>query len=124
MSSGSLHIPSEWREAAARSLPTEGPSWSSERRDRARPRSVCSWQGRSAVGGGRVAWIDADPGQPFIGPPAAFSLALYTDPADLLKRKVPLAMSFIGNTSPVGHLLEAVSGLQKLYRRATALNRT
>jgi polynucleotide 5'-hydroxyl-kinase GRC3/NOL9 len=72
--------------------------------------------------GGRVAWIDADPGQPFIGPPAAFSLALYTDPADLLKRKVPLAMSFIGNTSPVGHLLEAVGGLQKLYRRAAALN--
>lgn len=72
--------------------------------------------------GKRVAWIDADPGQPFIGPPAAFSLALYTDATDLLKKKTPLIMGFIGNTSPVGHLLEAVTSIQKLYVRALSLN--
>ena len=67
-----------------------------------------------------VAWIDADPGQPAIGPPAVFSLALFSDASELLKKRKPLAMGFIGNTSPVGHLLEAVANLQKLYDRAKA----
>jgi polynucleotide 5'-kinase involved in rRNA processing len=68
--------------------------------------------------GKRVAWIDADPGQPFIGPPAAFSLGLYADAGELLRRKPPLVMGFIGNTSPVGRLLDAVTSLQKLHARA------
>ncbi len=72
--------------------------------------------------GKRVAWIDADPGQPFIGPPAAFSLSLYRDASELLKRKLPLVMGFIGNISPVGHLLEAVTNIQKLYSRAVSLD--
>lgn len=61
-----------------------------------------------------IVWIDADPGQPFIGPPAVLSLTPYTDAAELLRRKNPMIMSFIGNSSPVGRLLEMVSGLQKL----------
>jgi polynucleotide 5'-hydroxyl-kinase GRC3/NOL9 len=72
--------------------------------------------------GGRVAWIDGDPGQPFFGPPAAISLTHHAEPVDLVKRKLPLAMAFIGNTSPVGHLLEVVSGLQKLYNHARSLD--
>jgi len=72
--------------------------------------------------GRRVAWIDADPGQPYIGPPAAFSLGLYTDAEELLRRKMPLAMGFVGNTSPVGHLLDAVTAVQKLYNRAITLS--
>jgi len=71
--------------------------------------------------GRRVAWIDADPGQPYIGPPAAFSLGLYTDAEELLRRKMPLAMGFVGNSSPVGHLLDAVTAVQKLYNRAITL---
>jgi polynucleotide 5'-kinase involved in rRNA processing len=69
-----------------------------------------------------VAWIDADPGQPFTGPPAVISLALYSDAADLLKRRTPPTLSFIGNTSPVGRLLDLVSGVQKLVTLARAMN--
>lgn len=69
----------------------------------------------------RVAWVDADPGQPFLGPPATYSLGYFTDPEELLKQKKPLAMGFIGNISPIGHLLEAVSAIQKLYCRAMTL---
>ncbi len=69
-----------------------------------------------------VAWIDADPGQPFLGPPAALSLAVYAEPEDLLKQRKTLAMSFVGDTSPAGHLLEMITGVQKLYRRAAALD--
>jgi len=69
--------------------------------------------------GGRVAWIDGDPGQPLFGPPGAVSLTYHTrqdGPAKML------AMGFIGDTSPVGHLLEVVSGLQKLSRQARELD--
>ena len=72
--------------------------------------------------GKQVAWIDADPGQPFAGPPAVISLSIYSEAADLLLRTTPLAMSFIGNTSPVGRLLEMISGLQKLVALAHTLN--
>jgi polynucleotide 5'-hydroxyl-kinase GRC3/NOL9 len=72
--------------------------------------------------GRKVAWIDMDPGQPFVGPPAVQSLALYSDAADIMKRRAPLAMTFVGNTSPVGHLLEAIAGLQKLVSRAKSLD--
>ncbi|HUK99224.1 MAG TPA: Clp1/GlmU family protein [Nitrospirota bacterium] len=68
-----------------------------------------------------VAWIEADPGQPFIGPPALLSLNRFMDATDIIKRRQSLCMSFVGNTSPVGRLLEMVSGLQKLYVFASSL---
>jgi polynucleotide 5'-hydroxyl-kinase GRC3/NOL9 len=70
----------------------------------------------------QVAWIDADPGQPFLGPPAAISLSPYREAADLLRQKNPMIMSFVGNTSPVGRLLEMITGLQKLVSFAQTLD--
>ncbi len=72
--------------------------------------------------GRRVAWIDTDPGQPHVGPPGVISLNLYTGPIQIMKRNLPRLMSFVGNTSPVGHLLEMLAGLQKLYNRACSLS--
>jgi polynucleotide 5'-hydroxyl-kinase GRC3/NOL9 len=76
--------------------------------------------GRFCRANRKIAWIDADPGQPFIGPPAVISFTPFVDINDLLRRKNPLVMSFIGNTSPVGRLLEMVSGLQKMYSFAAS----
>jgi len=72
--------------------------------------------------GKKVSWIDTDPGQPVIGPPAVISLTTYTHATDLLKRKNPSVMSFIGSTSPVGRLLEMISGQHKLYSLARELS--
>ncbi len=66
----------------------------------------------------KVAWIDADPGQPFIGPPGVLSLTPFSEADDILRRKNPQHFTFVGNTSPIGHLLEMVSGLQKLVSAA------
>jgi polynucleotide 5'-hydroxyl-kinase GRC3/NOL9 len=71
--------------------------------------------------GRRVAWLDADPGQPLIGPPAAFSLSLFSNADELMKVRHPLSMGFIGNTSPIGHLIDAVTNIEKLYQRALKL---
>ncbi len=117
-----LQIPGEWRDIAE------------EIRDRGGPVLVIGAPGSGKTTfclylagllcrtSKRVAWIDADPGQPFIGPPAAISLTPYTEPAELIRRKNPMIMSFIGNTSPVGRLLEMISGLQKLRSFAESLD--
>ena len=122
MPESNLHIPSEWRAAAEEIASDKGPVMVVGAPSSGKTTFCLYLAGYFCRKGGRVAWIDADPGQPFIGPPAAYSLGLYADAAELLKRKQPLAMGFIGNTSPVGHLLDAVASMQKLFNRARTLS--
>lgn len=121
MSEPSFHIPPEWRFAAAEIETSGGPVAVVGAPGSGKTTFCLFLAAQLCRRGKRVAWIDADPGQPYIGPPAAFSLGLFSDAAELLKRRKPLAMGFIGNTSPVGHLLESVANLQKLYDRAKTL---
>jgi polynucleotide 5'-hydroxyl-kinase GRC3/NOL9 len=121
MSKSVLHIPPEWRSAAEEIAAQGGPVMVIGAPGSGKTTFCLYLAGYFCRTGRSVAWIDADPGQPSIGPPAAFSLGLYTDARELLKRKPPLAMGFIGNTSPVGHLLDAVTAVQKLYNRAVTL---
>ena len=121
MVEGALKIPSEWREAAEEMIAQGGPVMVLGAPGSGKSTFCLYLTGYFCRQGRRVAWIDADPGQPFMGPPSVISLALYSDAADLLKQRNHLAMSFIGNTSPVGHLLEMVTGLQKLITRARLL---
>jgi polynucleotide 5'-kinase involved in rRNA processing len=122
MSYGSLKIPDEWREAADEINERGGPVLVIGAPGSGKTTFCLYLAGLHCRQGKRVAWIDADPGQPFIGPPSVISLTPYIEAADLLKRKSPLIMSFVGNTSPVGRLLEMISGLQKLYFYAQTLN--
>jgi polynucleotide 5'-hydroxyl-kinase GRC3/NOL9 len=121
MSESTFHIPPEWRDAAEEIAAGGGPVMVIGAPGSGKTTFCLYLAGYFCRRGKRVGWIDADPGQPFIGPPAAFALAHYSDAGDLLKRKPPLIMGFIGNTSPVGHLLEAVTAIQKLYQRALLL---
>jgi polynucleotide 5'-kinase involved in rRNA processing len=113
-----LKIPQEWRLAAEEIYAQGGPVLVIGGPGSGKTTFCLYLSGFHCRHGKRVAWIDVDPGQPFIGPPAVISLTLYVDAADLLKRKNPFIMSFVGNTSPVGHLMEMISGLQKLYAYA------
>ncbi len=119
---GTLKIPTEWREAAEEIGAQGGPVLVVGAPGSGKTTFCLYLAALFCRVGKKVAWIDADPGQPFIGPPAVISLTTYSEAADILKRKNPLIMSFIGNTSPVGRLLEMVSGLQKLYAFAQGLN--
>jgi len=118
MSETNLHIPPEWRESAEEVVSQGGPAMVIGAPGSGKTTFCLYLAGSFCRRGKRVAWIDADPGQSFIGPPAVFSLGLYRDAAELLKRKPPLIMGFIGNVSPVGHLLDAVTGIQKLFNKA------
>ncbi len=117
-----VHIPSEWREAAEEVLVHRGPVMVMGAPGAGKSTFCLYLTGYFCNRGGRAVWIDADPGQPFFGPPSAVSVTSHTEPIDLNKRKAPLAMSFVGDTSPVGHLLDIASGLQKLFDQAKALD--
>jgi polynucleotide 5'-hydroxyl-kinase GRC3/NOL9 len=122
MSEGPLTIPAEWRELAQEVLAHGGPALTIGAPGTGKTTFCQYLAGSFCRAGKKVVWIDADPGQPFIGPPSVISLTSYTDAAELLSRRNPMIMSFVGNISPVGRLLEMISGLQKLYSLAQSLN--
>jgi len=119
---GMLKIPAEWRETAEEISAQGGPVLVIGIPGSGKTTFCLYLTGFLCRQNKRVAWIDADPGQPFIGPPTAISLTPYAEANDLLRRKNPMIMSFIGNVSPVGHLLEMISGLQKLVAYSHMLN--
>ena len=121
MLESSIKIPQEWRESAEEIASHGGPALVIGAPGSGKTTFCLYLAGLFCRSGKKVVFIDADPGQPFIGPPAVISLTAYSDATDLLKRTNPMIMSFIGNTSPVGRLLEMISGLQKLYALALSL---
>jgi polynucleotide 5'-hydroxyl-kinase GRC3/NOL9 len=118
MSGSTFHIPQEWRNAAEEISAGGGPVIVIGAPGVGKTTFCVYLTARFCRMGKRVAWIDADPGQPHLGPPAVFSLGLFSEPVELQKRRRPLTMGFIGNTSPVGHLLDSIANLQKLYNHA------
>lgn len=121
MTDNTLKIPHEWRLAVDEIRTHGGPVLVIGAPGSGKSTFCLYLAGALCRAGKKVAWIDADPGQPFIGPPGVISLTLYSEAVDLIRRTTPQVISFIGNTSPVGRLLEMISGLQKLVRQAQAL---
>jgi polynucleotide 5'-kinase involved in rRNA processing len=121
MNERSLKIPMEWREVAEEVSDHEGPVLVMGAPGSGKTTFCLYLSGLLCKLQKQIAWIDADPGQPFIGPPATISFTPYREAADLLRRRNPMVMSFIGNSSPVGRLLEMISGLQKLVTFSQAL---
>jgi polynucleotide 5'-hydroxyl-kinase GRC3/NOL9 len=60
-----------------------------------------------------VAFVDADVGQSHIGPPAAVGCAILDKPCPDLTAIVPEAIAFVGDVSPVGHLLQFAAALAR-----------
>ena len=76
---------------------------------------------RAALDGGRrAAFLDGDVGQKVVGPPATVTLKMIRAVGDLEPEALETAdaLSFVGSTSPEGHLLPVVTGVASLYRRA------
>jgi polynucleotide 5'-hydroxyl-kinase GRC3/NOL9 len=66
--------------------------------------------------GRSVAYLDADLGQKTVGPPATVGLKLVRTADDLTMERLADAdaISFVGSTSPQGHLLPLVASLSRL----------
>ncbi len=75
---------------------------------------------RAAVEAGLPsAFLDADVGQKSVGPPATVTMKMVRTAADLEPEVLGKSdgLSFVGSTSPQGHLLQVVTGVANLARR-------
>ena len=72
--------------------------------------------------GRSVAYLDADLGQKTVGPPGTVGMRLVRSADDLTLDRLGAAdaVSFVGSTSPQGHILPLVTGLARLRDRARA----
>lgn len=69
----------------------------------------------AAVRAGRKAAIlDADLGQGEVGPPGTLGVLRLEEPAAALSHLRPRALAFVGDVSPIGHLLTVVQGARRL----------
>jgi polynucleotide 5'-hydroxyl-kinase GRC3/NOL9 len=70
----------------------------------------------------KVALVDADPGQSDIGPPAAVGAAVVQHARQLEElESIPAdALSFVGTTSPPGHLLQLAAATHDMVAHARA----
>jgi polynucleotide 5'-hydroxyl-kinase GRC3/NOL9 len=69
----------------------------------------------------RVAVVDADVGQSEIGPPTTIGLGRVTRQLTRLGDAEPIALRFVGTTSPVREMTALVEGTGRLVDRARAL---
>lgn len=79
-----------------------------------------SMLGAALAAGRSCGYVDADVGQKTVGPPATVTLKLLRTPADLEAEALADAddLSFVGSTSPEGHLLSVVTSVARLCDRA------
>jgi polynucleotide 5'-hydroxyl-kinase GRC3/NOL9 len=82
---------------------------------------VAALAGTLAAGDGApVAVVDADLGQSEIGPPTTVGLGRVAGPLRALREAEPLALEFVGATSPAHHLAETVEATRRLVAWARA----
>jgi polynucleotide 5'-kinase involved in rRNA processing len=73
---------------------------------------------RTFVAGHQVALVDLDLGQSRLGPPAALGLGLFPPQRPGDESVIPEASFFIGQTSPVGAIMEVAVGCRVLVDQA------
>lgn len=78
--------------------------------------TLASWLGRELARSEPTGRLDADPGQARVGPPGTIGLGREPGAAD-----APLALRFVGASSPARHLLGMAVGVERLARRAVEL---
>jgi len=64
----------------------------------------------------RTAYVDCDPGQSVIGPPATIGFSLHASDGRAVSSE---CLHFVGSTSPRRHLLQTLSGIKKLAEKSS-----
>lgn len=75
------------------------------------------WQNAGALAG----YVDLDPGQSNVGPPATFSWTLVRQPFERLNELSPGGLAFLGDTTPARHLSLALAGARRVLDELLAL---
>lgn len=80
--------------------------------------SLAAALARHAVSSRTVGIVDADIGQSHLGPPTTVGWALVDRPEVDLSRLVVSGISFVGDVTPVGHLLQLTAAITQCVQRA------
>jgi len=117
-----LDIPVGWKDALDGIIAGRGTCMVIGRVDAGKTTFCGILAAHAFAAGLKVALVDADPGQSDIGPPAAVGMAIIKDAAQLRDLDaIPAdAISFIGTTSPGGHLLQVAASAYAMVARARA----
>jgi polynucleotide 5'-hydroxyl-kinase GRC3/NOL9 len=107
----------EWRTAlgearAARVTVVIGPS------DAGKTTLVAALAGELASGGASVGVVDSDIGQSEIGPPTTVGLGRITGPVTRLAEATPVALQFVGVSSPARDIRGVVDATRRMVERA------
>jgi polynucleotide 5'-hydroxyl-kinase GRC3/NOL9 len=76
---------------------------------------------RYAASRGPVGFIDADIGQSHIGPPATVGWAVVNDPQIDFNRLMVNGIGFVGDITPVGHLLQLTAAITQCFQQISKL---
>jgi polynucleotide 5'-hydroxyl-kinase GRC3/NOL9 len=76
---------------------------------------------RQLAQGRPVAIVDADTGQSHVGPPSTVGWALIGEPRFDLSQLGPHSISFVGDVTPVGHLLQLAAAIEQCVRQASGV---
>jgi polynucleotide 5'-hydroxyl-kinase GRC3/NOL9 len=77
---------------------------------------------KRAVSGKRVGIIDADIGQSHIGPPTTVGWAMVDDPQIDFSQLAAAGISFVGDVTPVGHLLQLTGAIVQAVRQVSQVS--
>ncbi len=113
-----LDIPPEWAEAAARFLEIGGTAMVLGGPDSGKSTLSRYLVYRAFVAGRPVALMDLDLGQSHVGPPGALGLACFPPHLPGDDPLFPESLYFVGQTSPVGAVLEVAVGARVLADQA------
>ncbi len=75
------------------------------------------WQEAGLLAG----YVDLDPGQSNVGPPATFSGCLVRHPIERLNELSPSGLAFLGDTTPARHVALALAGARRVLDELLAL---
>jgi polynucleotide 5'-hydroxyl-kinase GRC3/NOL9 len=116
----SLDIPPAWEAAAQKFLETGGVTLVLGGPDTGKS-TLCQYLiYRAYAAGDTAALVDLDLGQSHLGPPGALGLGLFPPRLPGDQGLFPEGLYFIGQTSPVGRVLEVAVGCRVLADRARA----
>ncbi len=120
----SLDIPPAWEAAAARFLEAGGTVMILGGPDSGKSTLSRYLVSRACEAGAPAALMDLDLGQSHVGPPAALGLALFPPRLPGDDPLFPEGLYFVGQTSPVGAVLEVAVGARVLADQARAAGAT
>ena len=76
---------------------------------------------KHATSSGPTGVIDADIGQSHIGPPATVGWAVINDPETDFHRLMADGIGFVGDITPVGHLLQFTAAVMQCFKQVSKL---